>query len=138
LICDTSALLAAFSVDQRFHDECAETLRTAERRFISPAVLTEVDYLSGQMWGQQSAIRITRALAGPSYEILPYSDQTLRAASGVMELYSDLNVGIVDASLVVHAKDFKTNEIFTLDQRHFRAMRGLDGRHFKLLPFDME
>ena len=138
MICDTSALLAAFSADQRFHIECADTLRNAERRLVPSTVLAEIDYLSGRIWGRQSAIRIARALAEPAYQILSHSDQTLLAASALMESYSDLDVGIVDASLVIHAKELKTNEIFTLDQRHFRAMRGLDGRHFRLLPFDTE
>jgi len=138
LICDTGAILAAFSADQRYHQECAAALRLSRSRLISPVVLTEVDFLAGRLLGQRTAARIVAILAGPEYQILPYTSETLSAATEVMTAYADLGLGIVDASLVAHAKQQRTNEVFTLDQRHFRAIRSLDGRHFKLLPFDSE
>ncbi|MFV1961483.1 MAG: type II toxin-antitoxin system VapC family toxin [Acidimicrobiia bacterium] len=138
MICDTSALLAAYSADQQYHIECASALEHAQRRLISPVVLTEIDYLARRILGRAIALRIMRLLTGPEYQMLPYTQQTLVAACDVMATYGDLDLGVVDASLVAHAKEVGSNEILTLDQRHFRAVRGLDGRHFKLLPFDMD
>jgi predicted nucleic acid-binding protein len=77
-------------------------------------------------------------LAEPEYEIASFTTVDLTAAIDVMRTYEDLSIGLTDASMVILAKRYKTNEILTLDQRHFRAMRGLDGRHFRLLPFDID
>jgi predicted nucleic acid-binding protein len=54
----------------------------------------------------------------------------------VLEQYSDLGLGLADASLVVLADRHDVLEILTLDERHFRALRGPHGRPFRLLPAD--
>lgn len=136
MICDTSGILSAFSADQPYHEECAEALRANSRRLVSPMVLREVDYLAGKLLGQRAAVQILRLLSGPEYQILPFTSSTLATAAEVMMTYADLDLGLVDASLIAHSKDQATDEILTLDQRHFRAVRSLSGRHFKLLPFD--
>ena len=107
-------------------------------RYVSPVTLTEVGFTASRLLGSRTAETIMRLLSGPNYTILPYTSVTLATASEVMQTYRDMNIGLVDASLVAHAKDLGTNEILTLDQRRFRAIRGLDGKHFKLLPFDAD
>jgi len=37
---------------------------------------------------------------------------------------------------VVLANRYGVRDILTLDERHFRAMRGMDGRPFRILPSD--
>jgi hypothetical protein len=46
------------------------------------------------------------------------------------------DIGLTDASLVVIAARYRTSTILTLDERHFRAIRPLDGNAFTLLPTD--
>lgn len=105
---------------------------------VAPLVLCELDYLVTKRHGNNIAARVLARLAEPEYEIATFDSTDLLAALEVMRTYEDLSIGLTDASLVILAKRYKTNEILTLDQRHFRAMRGLDGRHFRLLPFDMD
>ena len=50
--------------------------------------------------------------------------------------YRDLNVGLVDLSIIIIAARFRTTRILTFDQRHFRAMRPPQGGAFTLLPYD--
>ena len=51
--------------------------------------------------------------------------------------WSELDLGLTDASLVVLAERYETLDIATVDHRHFRAVRSLDGgRPFRLLPTD--
>jgi predicted nucleic acid-binding protein len=138
VICDTSGILSAFSADQPYHEQCAEALRRDSRRLISPVVLTEIDYLAGKLLGQRAAIEILRRLSGPEYQILPYTSGTLATAAEVMTTYADLDLGLVDASLIAHSRDQDTDDILTLDQRHFRVVRSLSGRPFRILPFDAE
>jgi predicted nucleic acid-binding protein len=53
-----------------------------------------------------------------------------------MERYADLDLGLADASNVVLANRHDTLDVLTLDERHFRVLRGTGGRPFRLLPAD--
>jgi predicted nucleic acid-binding protein len=50
--------------------------------------------------------------------------------------YADLDVGLADASIVVLAARHDTRDVLTLDERHFRAVRTLDRKRFRLWPAD--
>lgn len=52
----------------------------------------------------------------------------------VIGKYSDQDIGLADASLVVLAHQYETHHILTLDHRHFGVVRALDGGPFHLLP----
>lgn len=53
-----------------------------------------------------------------------------------MTRYANLEIGLADASVVVLAQRHRTREVLTLDERHFRTLRDVDGRRFRLLPAD--
>jgi len=54
----------------------------------------------------------------------------------VIERYTDLQIGLADASIVVLAERHAVTEVLTLDERHFRAMRVDRRKRFKILPVD--
>jgi uncharacterized protein len=135
MICDTSALLAAFASDQPHHQECAELLVSTENRSVSPLVLMEIDRIARRFLDETAGLRMLRELTGPSYQMLHVGPQTVSAATHVM---ASTGLDLVDATLVVHAKEMKTLDLFTLDQEHFRKVRALNGLPFRLLPFDLD
>jgi predicted nucleic acid-binding protein len=47
-----------------------------------------------------------------------------------------LRVSLAGASNVVLANRHGTLDVLTLDERHFRVLRGLGGRSFRILPAD--
>jgi predicted nucleic acid-binding protein len=53
-----------------------------------------------------------------------------------MVRYADLHVSLADASIVVLANRHDTLDVLTLDERHFRVLRGQGGSPFRLLPAD--
>jgi len=120
------------------HEECLDAINHADQLVLSPLALCEIDYLVATRQGSNAAAQMLSRLAEPEYETASFTTVDLSAAIDVMRTYEDLSIGLTDASMVILAKRYKTNEILTLDQRHFRAMRGLDGRHFRLLPFDID
>lgn len=138
MICDTSGLFSALVSDQPMHEESLAALNRAPLRVLSPLALYELDHLTSRRHGSGASRRLLAELIEPDYELAGLDQQDLRLALEVMSTYADLNVGLVDASLVVLAKRYNTDEILTLDQRHFRAMRSLSGRPFKLLPLDAD
>jgi len=138
MICDTSGIISAHIADQPYNEETLEAMNRADSLILSPISLSEIDQVVSVRNGSWASRRIFEELVEPEYELASFDESDLALALGVMTSNEDLNIGLVDASLVVLAKRYKTNEILTLDQRHFRAIRGLDGRHFKLLPFDLD
>ena len=54
----------------------------------------------------------------------------------MIERYPDLEVGLADASVVVLANRYDTYDVLTLDERHFRVLRGPQDHPFRLLPAD--
>lgn len=59
------------------------------------------------------------------------------AAERVIGRYADLEVGLADASVVVLSHRYGVRDVLTLDERHFRSLRGPGGRPFRLLPADV-
>jgi len=91
-----------------------------------------------------SAVRECRArgvilldeVARGAYRLAAFGADDVALARAVIEQYSDLNIGLADASIVVLANAMGTREILTLDERHFRTLRGSGGEAFRLLPRD--
>jgi predicted nucleic acid-binding protein len=138
MIVDTGGLIAAMDPDQPHSEACARILNTSSSLATSPLVLAEVDYLISRHFGTSRAVKAMSEIARSRLALARLEWEDIVEAIGIVRQYPDLGVGLTDASLVVLAKRYKTSEILTLDQRHFRVMRGLDGRPFRLLPFDLD
>ncbi len=136
MILDTSALLSALFPDQRHHSECADVLAAARSRVLSPFVLAEVNYMVTRSAGVAVETAMLDEVGRGAYELAQFSETDVAAASEIVARYSDLGIGLTDASLMVLAEQRGTRDIFTLDERHFRAVQARDGKPFRLLPAD--
>ena len=137
IILDTSGLLAAIDGSQRQHAEAAAALRAASGPLLmSPFVLAELDYLLATKVSQAVAVALLDQVAAGAYRLEPMDAGDIARASEIILRYRDLRLGLADASLVVLAERYDTLDILTLDERHFRAVRGPGGRSFRLLPAD--
>lgn len=137
LIVDTSGLLAAIDSDQRHHEAAASFLESETPQMVlSPFVLAELDYLVGKKLGQRAQAALLREVARGAYRLAPFSAEDVSDAIEVIEDYADLGVGLADASNVVLSRKCETNDLLTLDERHFRTLRGHRGRPFRILPAD--
>ena len=137
ILLDTSGLLSAIDRSQRQHAACAALITTTRRPLVlSPFVLAELDYLLATTVGASAQNALLEEVERGAYRLETCAGSDVAAARRVIQRYADLNVGLADASLVVLAKRHRTRDVLTLDERHFRAMRTLDGRRFRLLPAD--
>lgn len=135
IVLDTSGLLAAIDSSQRYHAQCVDVLTRASPPFLlSPFVLAELDYLLGRHVGADAQIALLDEVARGAYQLEPFGPTDIAAAKHIMERYP--GIGLADASLVVLAERHRAREIFTLDERHFRALRTSDRKRFKILPLD--
>lgn len=135
LILDTSALLAALDTADPDHERCATLIAGSSEDLVVPAlVLSELDYwchkrLTGKVWlnflqdvldGLYSVEHPTRADLGRCHEL-----QTT---------YADLEVGVVDASVLAAVERLRESKLATLDHRHFGTMRPRHTEELRLLP----
>lgn len=137
IVVDTSGLLAALFPDQRHHTECARVLTEMDGPFLlSPFVLAELDYLVAKLTNVETELRLLHEVASGAYTLAPFLAGDVQEASRLIEQYSELGIGLADASVVVLARRNRTSEVLTLDERHFRALTGPGERPFRMLPAD--
>jgi len=138
ILLDTSGLLAALFVDQRGHAACAEALLAAEAPLVlSPFVLAELDYLVSKLAGEAVELELLAEVARGAYQLAEIDSRDVEEARTVIERHTGLGTGLADASLVVLSHRLACLDVLTLDERHFRVLRGHRGRPFRLLPADL-
>jgi predicted nucleic acid-binding protein len=137
ILLDTSGLLAAIDASQRQHDAARRALEAAPPPWLlSPFVLAELDYLLAARVGQRAERALLAEVGRGVYRLEAFDADDIEAAERLIGRHADLDLGLADASLVVLANRHGVRDLLTLDERHFRAVRGPGGRPFRLLPAD--
>ena len=137
ILLDTSGLLAALDGSERQHPAAAAVLRAAEPPLLlSPFVLAELDYLLAKRVSPRAAEALLTEVARGAYQLEPFDRDDIAAAVAVVRRFTDVGLGIADASIVVLADRHQTTDVLTLDERHFRVLRAMRGRAFRILPAD--
>ena len=136
ILLDTSGLLSAIDASQRHHAACVEALSTASPPLLlSPFVLAELDYLLATQVNTHAELALVDEIARGAYRLEPFNAQDVAAAAEIIRRYSNLAIGLADASIVVIAQRHGVRDVLTLDERHFRALRA-GGKRLRLLPAD--
>ena len=137
IVCDTSGLVAAYSMADRHRGRIAELLSSEpDLLILSPFVLAELDYLISTRAGPQAELKILGDVAAGIYTLAEFDRVDVGQAAEVVERYKDMRIGLTDASLVILAAKYGTTRLLTLDEKHFRAIRPLGGNAFTILPAD--
>jgi uncharacterized protein len=137
LILDSSGLLAAIDDRQEDHVAAREALEFARGPLlISPFVLAELDYMILTRMGQERELALLGEVARGAYRLEQFSEEDVTEVIGVVERYADFRLGLADASNVILANRYGTLDVLTLDERHFRTLKGPGGRPFRILPAD--
>jgi predicted nucleic acid-binding protein len=137
ILLDTSGLLSALFTDQRHHPACARVIEVDAGPFVlSPFVLAELDYLIGRHAGSAAQSALLRDVASGAYDLAAFDRSDIARAESILRQYQDLEVGLADASIAVLSERLQCLDLLSLDQRHFRVLRGHRGRAFRLLPSD--
>lgn len=136
IVVDTSGVLAALDGGERHHRAALAALRRHEPRLLSPFVLAELDYLLGARAGGGAQAALLQDVADGVYRLEAFTVEDIREAQGVLDRYSDIDLGLADASIVVLAQRHGIHDVLTLDERHFRAVLGPGDRAFRILPAD--
>ncbi|MCH5642551.1 PIN domain-containing protein [Gordonia sp. ABSL49_1] len=135
MIVDTSALLAYFDAAEPQHEAVAEVIdASSEPLVVSPYIVAELDYLVLSRHGSHIERIVLDELSSGAWELAAMSRERLSAASVIVRQYSDVPVGVADASNIVLADAYRTRTIATLDHRHFSVLRLGDGSAPSIVP----
>lgn len=138
IIADTSGLYTIFNRRQPEHQAARVAVEhDGGPLLLSPLVLAELDYFILTRLGAQAGQKVLTELRSTAYRLASFTDDDFKLASEVAGKYSDMQLGLTDASIVVQAARHKTTKILSLDHKHFTAVRPLTGdASFILLPRD--
>jgi len=135
ILLNTSGLLAALDSSQNQHAEATAALReSGGPRLLSPFVLAELDYLLAARVSAKAQRALLDEVARGAYQLEPFTAGDVALAMVVIRRYGELAIGLADASIVILAERHGALDVLTLDRRHFNAMRGSEGQHFRLRP----
>jgi uncharacterized protein len=137
IIADTGAIYACYDRADQHHTATTAFLSKLDEKLWVPAlVLAELDHLVDARLGEQARATVVADVLDTT-AVIPFDHSAAVRAASVAGIYTGFPLGLTDATLVIHAQDYRTLELFTVDQRHFRAIQPLwGGDSFRLLPFD--
>jgi hypothetical protein len=131
LICDTGALLDYIVEGARDHRRFRQAIDRACTRYVPGLVLVEMDYF---LRDERPAMHAFMGdLARGAFTYAPPALDQLARAMDIDRRYSDLGLGLVDASIVALAEDLGIRRLATRDVRHFGPVRLRDGGAFELV-----
>jgi uncharacterized protein len=137
LLVDAAPLVALADEREPQRDAILDLLRSERGALFIPAPVTaEVDYLLGRRFGPPARRAFLEDLAARRYEVPSLTASDHAEALDFDRRYGDLELGLADLSLVVLARRLDTRRVLSFDERHFRAIRPLQGGAFEVLPAD--
>jgi uncharacterized protein len=131
LLCDTGALLDYLVESAPDHRLFQQAIDEARTRYVPGLVLAELDYV---LRDERRAMELFMRDLGRG--AFTYAAPTIGQLSRAMEIdrrYSNLGLGLVDASVVALAETLDVRRLATRDMRHFAAVRLRDGRPLELV-----
>jgi predicted nucleic acid-binding protein len=137
LILDAAPLVALADRADRMFEPVRQALEADKGPLVIPAPISaEVDYLLGSRHGDLARRRFLADLAEGRFEVACLEREEYATVASLDASYADLGLGLADCAIVVLAGRLKTRRLLSFDERHFRAVRPLQGTAFELLPAD--
>lgn len=138
MLVDTGPIVAAALTGDRHHRTCVDLFTSAhlagEPLLIPSPVITEVCYLLAREAGARAEAAFLQSLGNRDFAVVDLEAGDWRRAAELVERYSDLPLGAVDASVVAVAERLRLSELATLDRRHFGVVRPRHTDAFSIVP----
>lgn len=135
LVLDSGVVFAALDADDPDHAPCARLVSDADESLVVPALtLAEIDYWCQRRLGPKVWLKFLADLVGGAYALEHPTQGDLERALELQRTYGDLEVGVVDASVLAVVERLGEPKLATLDHRHFSVMRPRHVEALRLLP----
>ena len=136
---DTGAVYALYDADDVHHEACKGVVEHERGPLLLPVVLlAEIDYLLTSCLGVDASLEFLESVEAGAFTLVAPLDEDLVRCRELIVQYRDLPLGLADATVVATAERLQIQRIFTVDQRHFRAIQPRGMGHFIILPADQE
>jgi hypothetical protein len=135
VLVDTGIIYALADKTDRWHQKAVRFFSHFEGRWILPdTVIPEACYLINKYLGPQAEIAFVKSLAGGELSLESLYPQDIERIQQLLETYSSLNIGFVDASVLAIAERRGITQILTTDRRHFSVVTPKHCKTLTLLP----
>ena len=97
-------------------------------------VITEVSYLVGSRLGTHAEVQFIRDFVSGELQAEPVAPEDWPRIAELVDEYSDLPLGIVDASVVTASERLGVTTVATTDKRHFSVVRPAHCYRLDIVP----
>ncbi len=137
IIADTSGLLASLDPQDRGYEASRRflrELRNPQDLVVPQIVIPELGYWVSVRLPGPSEGALLRRLGARVWRIENCVPEDVLRAADLVDRNADFPLGTVDALLVAMAERLDIRTVFTLDRRHFGAVRPAHCEAFELVP----
>lgn len=135
LILDTGPLLAALDTNDRDHARCVASIEAVDEELVVPShVLVELDYWLRKRQATSTWQEFARDVRDGAYRLYQPDDGDLLRAAELEVQYASLDLGLVDASVIVACERLGETKVATLNRRDFAVVRPRHCDALTLLP----
>lgn len=135
ILIDTGIIIALADKGDSWHQRSLRFIKTFPGRLIAPStIIPEVCYMLNTYLGPSAEIAFIQSLVQRQLAIETVTLEDLGRSLEVLQAYADLNIGLVDATVVALAERLGISRLLTTDRRHFSAVKLKQGTHLELLP----
>lgn len=135
VIAGTGALYALMDQDDKWHSEAKKVFEAKKLELIIPStVIPEICYLANKYLGLEAELKFLGSVVEGEIKVEEVNIKDYRSALMYMRKYKDINIGFVDATVIVVAERLKIYTLFSIDRRHFSQIKTGKGKSFDLLP----
>ena len=135
ILVDTGMLYAMADIDDAWHESVKTFVQNMTDALLVPVtVLPEICYLLNTHLSRGAEQKLIASVIQGELKIEGLTNEDYRRSYQLLETYSDMNIGFVDASVVAIAERLKIHRILTTDRKHFSIIRPRHCHTFDLLP----
>jgi len=135
LVLDTGPILALLDAGDPAHGRSlAMTDEVGEDLVVPACVLVEVDYWTRKLLGAETWNVFVEDVAAGAYRLEPLTLGDLERAAELERRYAELDLGLVDASVIALCERLDEPKVATLDRRDFSVVRPRHCESLRLLP----
>jgi predicted nucleic acid-binding protein len=136
IVVDTGVLYAAADRSDPDHDASKELLGVpaTEQLAVPAPVVVETSWLISSRLGVAAEIAFLRSVAAAEVALVDLTSDDWQRVVELLEQYHDLDLGVVDASIIAVAERLNVTTIATLNERDFRVVRPRHCDAFLLTP----
>jgi predicted nucleic acid-binding protein len=135
IVVDTGPIVALLNDRDDHHGRCKDFLSHYPGPLLVPAtVFTEVCMLVERRRGTRAELAFLTDVRAGLFTMLESTSTDLDRIAELVEMYADLPLGTVDASVIALTERLKLPAVATLDHRHFGVVRPRHVEALTLLP----